>query len=101
MIKLLALADVLIVSLFAIKFNSLPVQIPLLYSNPWGEAQIVDVWYIILIPVIMNLIYFANSYLVKRLFSHKHIFESLFWYSNLIFIIGFTGVFFKIIFLVT
>lgn len=99
--KLLIGADVLMLGLFALKFNVFPQQIPLLYSRPWGEPQIVEFWYIMLIPVLMHLFYFFNLFIAKKYFHSEELFQKLFMAANISIIVAFTGVFLKIIFLVT
>jgi hypothetical protein len=101
MIKLLIGADVLMAAIFAWKFQSLPEQIPLLYSRPWGEPQIVDFWYIALLPVLMHLFFFLNNILAKKYFTSEEIIQKIFQAMNIFFILTFTGLFLKIIFLVS
>lgn len=101
MIKLLIGADILMAAIFAWKFQSLPEQIPLLYSRPWGEPQITDFWYIALLPVLMHIFFFLNNFLAKKYFASEELFQKLFNAMNIFFILAFTGLFLKIIFLVT
>lgn len=99
--KLLIGADILMVAVFAWKFNSFPQQIPLLYSRPWGEPQIVEFWYIALLPILMHSIFFFNIFIAKKYFKTEEIFQKLFMAANIFTIVGFTGIVLKIIFLVT
>lgn len=46
-----------------IKFSSLPPQIPLYYSQPWGEAQLAATSSIIILPVASVLVLIANNIL--------------------------------------
>ncbi len=101
MIKLLIGADVLMAAVFAWKFQSLPEQIPLLYSRPWGEPQIVEYWYIALLPILMHIFYFLNNLIVKKFFATEELLQKEFKVMNVFFIIAFTALFLKIIFLVT
>ncbi|OGK13420.1 hypothetical protein A3A93_02005 [Candidatus Roizmanbacteria bacterium RIFCSPLOWO2_01_FULL_38_12] len=100
-LKLLIGADVLQLALFAWRFNSLPKQVPLFYSRPWGESQIADIWYIVLLPIMMHLIFFLNSYLNNRFFKEDKLFTRLFAIANYCVIVAFTGIFVKILTLVT
>lgn len=86
---------------FALKFSSLPPQLPLFYSRPWGEAQLVDTWMIFLLPLLLNLLYIANNYLYKRFFLGNDLIKKTFNYLNILLIVGFTFIFVKIIFLVS
>ncbi len=99
--KLLIAADILQVALFAWRLPSLPKQIPLFYSRPWGEAQIADVWYIGLLPFLMHLLFFTNGFIINRFFKGDEMFTKLFTVVNYCVIIAFTGIFVKILLLVT
>lgn len=101
MLKLLIGSDLLLLVAFIWRFPHLPEQIPLFYSLPWGEAQIADVWYILLLPIFMNLMYFGNGQIAKRFFASEEVFQHLFRVVNLVIIVGFTGIFLKILLLVT
>lgn len=101
MIRLLIAADVIMAAVFAWKFQQLPEQIPLFYSHPWGEPQIADYWYIVILPILMHTIILLNSYIVKKYLSEDNLFKKTFKIMNIFFIIIFTSIFLKIIFLVT
>ncbi len=101
MIKLLFGADVLMIIAFILKLNKLPPQIPLFYSQTWGEDQLTDTWLIFLLPVFLNLLFFLNNYLYKKYFSGNELVKKIFYYLNLFLISGFTLIFIKIIFLVS
>lgn len=45
------------------KFSSLPPQIPLYYSQPWGEAQLASASSIIILPVASVLVLIINNIL--------------------------------------
>jgi len=101
MIQLLLGADVLMIITFILKFSKLPPQIPLYYSQPWGEGQLADSWMIFLLPIFLNLLFFINQYIFNK-FYHGNIFiKKIFYYLNLFLILGFTLIFIKIIFLVS
>ena len=101
MLKLLIGSDVLLLVSLVWRFPLLPEQIPLFYSLPWGEAQIADIWYILLLPIFMNLMYGGNSLIAKRYFASEVVLQNLFRIVNVVIIIGFTGIFLKILLLVT
>lgn len=101
MIKLLIGADILMAGVFAWAFRSLPEQLPIFYSKPWGESQIADKWYIFLLPFLMHIVFFVNGAVSKKFFSDAPAIRKLMNYANAFFILGFTGVFLKILFLVT
>ncbi|MBI5127561.1 hypothetical protein HZA76_03860 [Candidatus Roizmanbacteria bacterium] len=101
MINLLIAGNAFMIVSFIFKFNSLPPQLPLFYSHPWGEAQLVDTWMIFLIPLLLNLLYVVNNYLYKKFFSGNELIKKMFDYLMILLIVGFTLIFIKIIFLVS
>lgn len=101
MLKLLLGADILMAALFALKFRYFPEQIPLFYSRPWGDTQIVDYWYIVLLPILMHLFYFLNIIVSKRFFPNQKIPQKIFTISTIISIVLFTAVFIRIVLLVS
>lgn len=101
MLKLLIGADVVMAASLAWRFPHLPEQIPLFYSRPWGEAQLADVWYILLLPILVHLFYFFNTYIIKRFFRDDVLFPRMFSVTTSVLIIVCTGIFLKILFLVT
>ncbi len=101
MLKILLGADILMIALFAWKFQHFPEQIPLFYSRPWGEPQIVDYWYIALLPILMHLFYLLNGLLSKKLFHSQKIPQKIFFVSTIVTIALFTSIFIRIVLLVT
>lgn len=101
MIKLLFGADILMIITFLLRLSRLPPQIPLYYSQPWGESQLADSWMIFLLPIFLNLLFFINRYIFNRFYSDNIFIKNIFYYLNLSFIIGFTLIFIKIIFIVS
>ncbi|CAN5238632.1 hypothetical protein BH09PAT2_BH09PAT2_03860 [soil metagenome] len=101
MLKILLGVDFVMAALFAWKFQYFPEQIPLFYSRPWGEPQIVDYWYIALLPVLMHIFYFINILLCKKIFPNQKIPQKIFTISTLIGIGLFSVIFIRIVLLVT
>lgn len=101
MIRILFGADALMLVVFLFKLNKLPPQIPLFYSRLWGENQLADTWLIFILPVFLNLLFFLNNYLFKKIYSDNELIENIFYYLNLFLILSFTLIFIKIIFLVS
>ena len=89
------------VGLFILRFNTLPPQIPLFYSKPWGEDQLADSWMIFLLPVILDLLFFFNNFIYQRFFPENMFVKKIIFYLNLFLILSMTLIFIKIIFLVT
>lgn len=101
MVKLLLGADALMIVTFILKYSRLPPQIPLFYSQLWGESQLADLWVIFALPVFMNILFFINQYIFNRFYSENVFIKNIFYYLNLFLIIGFTLIFIKIIFIVS
>lgn len=101
MIKLLLGADALMIVTFLLKLKTLPPQIPLFYSRLWGENQLADFWFIFLLPVFLNLLFFINDYIFKKFYPDNELIKKIFYYFNFFLIFSFTLIFIKIIFLVS
>jgi len=101
MIRLLIAGDVIMIAATAWKFTTLPQEIPLFYSKPWGEEQVADIWFILLIPIFMHLFYFINTILSKKFAQNEPVIQKLFSVGNSIIIVGFTSIFIRILLLVT
>jgi len=86
---------------FVWRYSSLPSQIPLFYSSPWGEDQLGELWMIIFLPILMNGFVLLNDFLTKKYFSDQPIIKKIIEYLNLFLIFVFTAICLKIIFLVS
>lgn len=93
--------NVIMAGVFLLRLGTMPPQIPLFYTRPWGEDQIVDFWMIFLIPVISNSIFFFNDYFYKRFFLGNELVKKIFNFVNAFLIVSFALIFIKIIFLVS
>lgn len=51
---------ILILTIFALNYTKLPAQIPLFYSLPWGEEQLVALPQFIILPSIIALVILVN-----------------------------------------
>ncbi len=101
MIQLLIGANVLMIVTFLLKYSKIPPQIPLFYSQLWGEGQLADSWMIFILPAVMTLLYFVNQYIFNKFYYENIFIKNIFYYLNLFLIISFSLVFIKIIFLVS
>jgi hypothetical protein len=99
--KVLFVANTIMVLFFVFRFTSLPSQIPLFYSKPWGEDQLADSWLIFILPLTMNFIFFINLYFNKKFFQENNFVKKIIDYLNLFIIVSITLIFIKIIFLTT
>jgi len=101
MIGLLISSNLIQLAAFLYKMQSIPPQIPLYYSLPIGEDQLVEWWTIFLIPVLMNCLYFLNAVVFQRFFTHDSFTKSLIRNANTILVIVCSYVFLRILFLVS
>lgn len=101
MFNLLITANILMIMTFILKLKTLPPQIPLFYSRPWGENQLADTWIIFIIPLILNFLYIINSFLYKKFFLGNELIKNIFAYLDLLLIIGFTFIFIRIVLLIS
>jgi len=85
------------IGIFVFTYGRFPPQIPLFYSYPWGEDQLVDLWMIGILPLVLNVLYFFNLWLYKKLFPGNFLIKKMFYYLNLFLIISITFIFIKII----
>jgi hypothetical protein len=101
LVKLLFGADAIMLLFFGLAFQLLPKQIPLYYSASWGEDQIADLWHIVIIPIILHLIFIINKFISTKIPKEQTVLIKVVEYATIFFIVIFTSVFLKIIFLVT
>lgn len=101
MIGLLISANLLQIGTYILRMHSIPPQIPLLYSLPIGEDQLVEWWMIFLIPFLMNALYALNSFIYNRYFQREEFEKSLLHYTNMVIIGTCTYLFIHIILLVS
>lgn len=89
------------VATFFLKFNTLPPQIPLFYTRPWGEEQLVDFWMVFLLPALVNGLYFLNDYFYKKVFLGNNLVRKILDFVNIFLTVSLTMIFIKIILLVS
>ena len=94
-------ANFIMVAVFALRFQTMPPQIPLFYSKMWGEDQLADTWMIVLLPLLLNGLFFFNNYIAGKYFKDNIFVNKVIYYTNLFLIISITGIFLKIILLIS
>ena len=85
-------ANILMIGLFIWRLSKLPPQIPLFYSQPWGEDQITDSWMIIILPLTLNILFILNRYIFRKYFINNPLAKRIFYY---IYKLGRISVFFN------
>ena len=101
MVGLLLSANLVMIGSYLFTMKTFPPQIPLLYSLPIGEDQLVEWWMIFIIPIIMNVFYILNSFIYNRFFFQEQFERILLRYTNIVVISFCTYLFIRIIFLVS
>lgn len=101
MFGLLLSANVIMIGTYLLHMKTIPPQIPLLYSLPIGEDQLVEWWMIFIIPVMMNVFYMVNSFIYNRFFFQEQFERILLRYTNVVIICICTYLFIRIIVLVS
>jgi len=101
MIFLISISNLVMLIAFFFKLQSLPPQIPLFYSKPVGDSQVADWWFIFLIPLIMNFLYYINGFIYKKFFAENIFIEKVIYHFKIILVISFTLIYLKILFLIT
>jgi hypothetical protein len=69
------------VGLFLIVYNKLPPRVPLFYSRPWGEAQLVSPWLLLVLPALSFFISLLNFILSGLFFDRPFLVQVLMWAS--------------------
>jgi hypothetical protein len=85
---------------FALSYLRLPPQIPLFYSLPNSTDQIVDMWMILVIPLMTLLTIILNMIVAKKLLDKNVFFEDIARAANVTVIVVTTYIFIKILLLV-
>lgn len=85
---------------FVIKINTLPPQIPLYYSRPGSDLQIVQVYYVFLIPLISLIFIGLNSIIAARVLK-DHFVKTIAHFQNIFIIVVMFYIFVRIIALVS
>lgn len=101
MLRLLLLADAAMLAITVWRYTSIPDEIPLFYSRPWGDAQLVEYWYILLLPLIMHFFYFLNQWLEKKYAGHNHLISRILIIMTYLDIVVFTSIYIRILILIT
>lgn len=64
-------------ALLFLKLNDLPPQLPLFYSQPWGESQLASASSIFLLPILSLAILLVNHFTAAFLYASHKLFSYL------------------------
>jgi len=67
------------------KFSELPPEIPLFYSQPWGEEQLAEVHNIFGLPIMSLVILVVNNFIASTMGEKRKILAFLLSLSSLLF----------------
>lgn len=98
---ILIIINFLMIGIFFVNLNYIPPEIPLFYSKPENTGQITEFWMILIIPILLNLFFFLNNYVLKKIFNNEKIIKKIIYYLNLFILISFFFIFVRIIFIIT
>lgn len=98
---LLVVAIGLMAALFAVRFSTLPQQIPLFYSRPDSDRQITDLFLIVLIPIIQLVFMVLNKIIARSFFEDEVFIQRLIYIVNIAIVIIGLYIYFKIMLLVS
>lgn len=89
----------LIVSLIFIFYNQLPLKLPLFYSLPWGENQLISKQQFFLLPIVLLLIILVNTFIVSQLHHLQKVLKRLLMFGLIFIDLVILTTFFKILFI--
>lgn len=101
MIIAVIIANAIMGGLYLFLRSELPPQIPLYYSRPWGEEQLVDLWLIAIIPLMMHMFIVGNTLLKRFFYKKSDLLVNTFTVANWFYLIVFTVIYVRILFLVS
>ncbi|MCX6732028.1 MAG: hypothetical protein NTV98_00635 [Candidatus Roizmanbacteria bacterium] len=101
MIGLLVSSNLIQLVVYIVRMHTIPPQIPLFYSLPIGEDQLVEWWMIFIIPFLMNALYMLNRFIYHTYFHREDFEKSVLKYVNITVIVVCTYLFIRIILLVS
>jgi hypothetical protein len=99
-IILAALTYLLSFIFYLLSFNRLPPEVPLFYSRYWGEEQLAQKGFLILLPGLSFLVLVLNFLIASRLFNKEKLLAQILLWSATVFSILATVTLVKIILLV-
>jgi len=74
----------LILSLYLLAVNVLPSRIPLFYSLPWGQSELVNKSSLLLLPAIITLVALINIFMAYHLHSSQYILKRILLMSTIL-----------------
>lgn len=69
---------------FIFKLRSLPPQVPLWFSRPWGQDQLASPYWLLLLPLTSLFVYIINAVISLYVTSEYLVFTQLLFISSLI-----------------
>lgn len=99
--RIVAVVTVLAFALFLIRYHTLPPQVPIWYSQPWGADQLAHPLWLLILPLGSAILYIVNTTIAIYVLSEYLIFVQVtFLTSMVVSLLSFVSLV-KILFLVT
>ncbi len=97
---LISLSITFLVALLTLIFyNQLPLKLPLFYSLPWGENQLVSKQQFFLLPIVLLLIILVNTFIVSQLHHLQKVLKRLLMFGLIFIDLVILTTFLKILFI--
>jgi len=82
--KILSLSFIVIsLFLWAFSFKNLPPEIPLFYSRPWGEEQLANPFFLLILPGASFLVFLSSAFIYR--FTEEKLLTYLMVYGAVLF----------------
>lgn len=81
--------------------DRLPPEVPLFYSQPWGQEQLALSWQLVILPFSALLFFIFNMLLASKLYSQHLLLAQILVWSSTVFFLLTTITLIKIIVLIT
>ena len=94
----LLISTVMVIVIFLLS-KLLPPRLPLFYSLPWGEKELVSNIQLLIIPAIITLVTFSNLIISWQLHSSQIFFKKILLFSSILVSLILSITFFKIIYI--
>ena len=98
--KLSVLLIILLLSIVLVFYWQLPPQIPLTYSHPWGESQLIHPVFLFALVVVVIIISILNNLIAAAVYAREQILSRIIVWAGFILLLLIDVTVIKIIFLV-
>lgn len=68
------ITNVIVIALTVFLIATAPPEIPFYYGQPWGEGQLANKWELVMLPVLLNALYYVTGRFIKGPFREEPVF---------------------------